>query len=77
MMDLRNIRKWINRDDGNLFAVGNYNLNAFEIIGYLVGLPGLVILAVKALAEFKPYGWFLSISGFIFFIYGTIKNPNA
>ena len=68
------MRKWINRDDGKLCVVGNYTLNIFEIIGYLVFIVGGLVLNVKVLAELKPYGWLLFISGLILLVYGGKKN---
>ncbi len=75
-MLLRDIRKWINRDDGKWFRVGNYDLNLIEIIGYLICFAGIFPLGVKSFAAFKPYGWILIILGSIVAIVGNIKNKN-
>jgi len=75
-MQLPDIRKWINRDDGNWFRVGNYDLNFIEIIGYLVFIGGIFPLGIKSLAAFKLYGWILIILGLIVAVLGNIKNKN-
>ena len=74
MADLKNMRKWINRDDGNLLVVGNCNINTVEIIAHLILITGVLILGFKVFAEFKPYGWGLLLFGIVLLICGG-KRP--
>jgi len=75
-MQLRDIRKWINRDDGKGLKVGNYDLNFIEIIGYLIFIAGIMPLGIRRLAPFKLYGWALTILGLILAFLGNLKNKN-
>jgi hypothetical protein len=75
-MQLRDIRKWINRDDGKWLRVGNYDLNFIEIIGYLIFIAGIMPLGIRRLAPFKLYGWVVTILGLILAFLGNLKNRN-
>jgi hypothetical protein len=76
-MDLHEIRKWVNRDDGKLQRVGNHNVNAFEIIGCLLFIAGTLFMRVNILSDFKSYGWFLFVAGILLFVYGGLKSNMA
>ncbi len=75
-MQLRDIRKWVNRDDGKWLRVGNYDLNLLEIIGWFIFIGGILPLGIKSLAPFKLYGWILTILGLIVAFFGNLKNKN-
>ncbi len=40
-------RKWINRDDGKYYRVGNRSLHLLEIIGMLLMVLGLLLLQIR------------------------------
>ena len=76
MSTWKNIRAWINRDDGRLYQVGNENLNAFEIIGYFLLIIALMVslLHDKAGLESTWIGWVALFAGLGLAFYGTFKK---
>ena len=41
--NMNKIRKWINKDDGKYYQVGNFSLTWLEILGAFIAIAGLVI----------------------------------
>jgi hypothetical protein len=72
----KNIREKINKDDGKHFQVGNYDLNAKEIIGYAFLILAMLIylLVDKAGFEHAWLGWGFLVIGFVLITLGVIQN---
>jgi hypothetical protein len=71
------IRKWINRDDGRHFQVGNYNLNGIEILGWILIITCFVGLALTQHTLNQRHKYIsigIGIIGFALYMLGIHKN---
>ena len=74
------IRKWINRDDGRCFQVGNYDLNGSEIVGMMLGVACLVGLALAKYTLDSRHQYIsigLGIIGLVVYAWGSYRNDKS
>jgi hypothetical protein len=73
------IRKWINRDDGKWFRVGNDNLNLLETIGGLLMVFGFALVCLNRGRISDIPTWFLLLifmAAIVIWAYGSIIKKN-
>ena len=75
MVALTKLRKWINRDDGRFFRIGNEPIGVFAPVGLLVLVVALVLRQVRAQAGIAG-GWSvaLGVVGLALLLHGLRHN---
>lgn len=75
--DMNKLRRWINRDDGKHYQVGNENLNYLELVGGILMISGLLSLPIKKQHLFDIPNWVvysIFVCAFILWWLGTSKK---
>jgi hypothetical protein len=54
---MNKLRKWINRDDGKYYQVGNDDLNYLEILGGVLTICGLLLLVFMQKTDLDIPRW--------------------
>jgi hypothetical protein len=76
MTRLTKLRAWINRDDGQMFQVGNRDLSAIETIGLLLLVSALIVKVLHDKAGFSAtwIGWVCLVVGVVLVLFGVWKD---
>ena len=72
------VRRWINRDNGRIYQVGNRNLNAIEVMGWLFFIVAMLshLFTEKTSANLSWLGWSSLVVGVMLMIVGACKGEN-
>jgi hypothetical protein len=54
---MNKFRKWINRDDGKYYQVGNESLNFLEILGGMLMICGFLLMVCMQKTDLKIPRW--------------------
>jgi len=78
METLSKIRKWVNRDDGRLFRVGNERVSVCALIGVLI-LVGAVVLWQMHLAVGIAGAWVIAVGviGAVLLVWGLVSGRSG
>jgi len=78
MSKFEKIRAWINRDDGEMYQIGNKKLGVAEVIGYLLCIVAMLVYLLHSKVGFEQtwVGWAALIVGFCLVTWSTSKEVN-
>ncbi len=59
---MNKLRKWINRDDGKYYRVGNENLSFLQILGGILMICGFLLMACQQKASIEIPQWVILVT---------------
>lgn len=76
MSKFEGLRAKINKDDGHYYRIGNRDLNAFEVAGYLLIVASMVmyLLHQKLGLGSAWLGWLFLSSGSLLVVFGVCRD---